>query len=141
MAEFTSAAAQGVAAGRDVLFTETAVLPGNCSILHREGSGLVTLRGLTNQFRALYQVDYNGNIAIPTGGTVGEISLAIAINGEALPASLARITPAAVDQFGNVSAKAQIAVVRGCCVECSVQNTSDQAITVANSNLVVTRIA
>ena len=80
MAEYTAVALQTVAAGADVAFTETAVNGSNC-INHREGSGIVKLRGITNQCRARFLVSYSGNIQIPTGGTVGEISLALAVDG------------------------------------------------------------
>jgi hypothetical protein len=78
--EITAVALQEVAENQNVLFTDT-VICGNPSIVHRGGSGLVTLRGLTNQCRAQYKVTFGGNIAIPTGGTVEEISLALTIDG------------------------------------------------------------
>lgn len=140
MAEYIANAVQTVAQNRDVLFTDTAV-GGNCSIIHREGSGLVTLRGMTHQCRARYRVFFGGNIAIPTGGTVGEISLAIAINGEAVGPATMIETPAAVEEFSNVSASVFIDVPVGCCTTVSVTNTSDQAINVQNSNLIVERVA
>ena len=74
MAEYTAVALQTVAAGADVAFTETAVNGSGC-ITHREGSGIVKLRGITNQCRARFLVSYSGNIQIPTGGTVGEFPL------------------------------------------------------------------
>ena len=64
MAEFTASNIQSVAAGQNVPLTETAVSSKPC-IVHREGSGLVTLRGLTNQCKAVFKVSYGGNIAIP----------------------------------------------------------------------------
>ena len=73
--EITANALQAVASNQNVLFTETAVA-GNYSIVHREGSGLVSMRGLTQQNRARYRVTFGGNIAIPTDGTAGPISLA-----------------------------------------------------------------
>lgn len=112
--EVTANAIQTVSADQAVLFTETAV-PGNCSIMHREGSGLVTLRGLTNQCRARYRVSFGGNIAIPTGGTVDLISLAIAINGEAVATTTMISTPAAVEEYFNVFSAIFIDVPRGCC--------------------------
>ena len=81
MAEYLAVSAQEVAANENVIFTNTAVQGNNC-IKHREGSGIVTLRGITNQCRARYFVDFSANIAVPTGGTAGAISLAIAISGE-----------------------------------------------------------
>ncbi|WP_455945533.1 hypothetical protein [Eubacterium ramulus] len=140
MAEYTAVASQEVAANGNVVFTNTAVRGSNC-IQHREGSGIVTLRGLTNQCRARYFVDFSANIAVPTGGTAGEISLAIAISGEPVLSSQMISTPAAVAQFNNVSAGIYVDVPKGCCVNIAVENTSGVAIDVANANLVVTREA
>ena len=140
MAEFTNANIVTVAAGQNVPLTETAVNSKPC-IVHREGAGVVTLRGLTNQCRALYKVTYGGNIAIPTGGTVEAISVALAINGEPLASATAIVTPAAVENFFNVFVAAFIEVPRGCCVTVAVKNTSTQAVSIANSNLIVERVA
>ena len=139
--EITSNAIQNVTVNQDVLFTETAV-NGNCSIMHREGSGLVTLRGLNNnQRRARFYVYFGANIAVPTGETVGPISLAIAINGEPVPTSSMISTPAAVDEYHNVSAAIYIDVPIGCCTQISVENTSTIPINVQNANLIVERVA
>ena len=138
--EITAVALQEVAENQNVLFTDT-VIYGNPSIVHRAGSGLVTLRGLTNQCRAQYKVSFGGNIAIPTGGTVEEISIALTIDGEPLGSTLMIDTPAAVEQFSNVFSAVYIAVPRGCCVTVGVRNTSAQAINVQNANLIVERIA
>ena len=83
MAEYVAVAAQEVAANGNVVYTNTAV-KGTACVQHREGSGIVTLRGITNQCKARYFVDFSANIAVPTGGTAGEISLAIAIGGDDL---------------------------------------------------------
>ena len=136
MAEFVTVAAQEVAQNGNVVFSNTAVKAGNC-IKHREGSGIITLRGLTNQCRARYFVEFSANIA----GTAGEISLAIAISGEPVLSSQMRSTPAAVSQYNNVSAGIYVDVPAGCCVNIAVENTSTQAIDVANANIVVTREA
>lgn len=88
--EFTYTAAQTVAANGNVLFNETAVEGKGC-IEHREGSGIITLRGLTNQCRARFCVDFSANIAVPATGTAGDISLAIAISGEPVLSSSADI--------------------------------------------------
>ena len=140
MAEFVAVAAQEVAQNGNVVFTSTAVKGGNC-IKHREGSGIITLRGLTNQCRARYFVDFSANIAVPAGGTAGEISLAIAVSGEPILSSQMRSTPAAVSQYNNVSAGIYIDVPAGCCANIAVENTSTQAIEVANADLVVTSAA
>ena len=138
--EITAVTLQEVAENQNVLFTDT-VICGSPSIVHRGGSGLVTLRGLTNQCRAQYKVTFGGNIAIPTGGTVEEISLALTIDGEPLGSATMIETPAAVEEFSNVFGAVYVAVPRGCCLTVGVRNTSAQAINVQNANLIVERIA
>lgn len=141
MAEFTSSAIQTVAAGGNLPLTETAVKGSSC-VVHREGAGIVTLRGLTNgQCFARFKVSFGGNIAIPTGGTVGPISVALAVSGESLTSATAIVTPAAVENYFNVFVAAFIEVPRGCCVTVAVKNTSTQAVSIANSNLIVERVA
>ena len=109
--------------------------------MHRDGSGLVTLRGLTNQCRARFRVSFGGNIAIPTGGTVGPISLAIAVNGEPVATTTMISTPAAVEEYQNVSSAIFLDIPKGCCSQISVRNISDQAIEIQNANLVIERVA
>ena len=138
--EIIADAVQTVNAGQNVYFTDT-VICGNNSITHRSNSGLVTLRGLTDQCRARYRVTFGGNIAIPTGGAVGAIQLAIAIQGEAVPATTMIVTPAAAENFFNVHADTFIEVPRGCCVTVAVENTSTAAVLVENANLTVVRTA
>jgi hypothetical protein len=138
--EITANAIQTVAANANVLFTDTVVC-GNCSISHRDGSGLVTLRGLTNQCRARYRVSFGGNIAIPTGGTVGPISLAIAIDGEPVATTTMISTPAAVEEYNNVFSAIFLDIPRGCCSQISVKNTTDEDIEIQNANLIVERVA
>lgn len=140
MAEYVAVANQSVATNGNVVFTNTAVQGSNC-IKHREGSGIITLRGITNQCRARYFVEFSANIAVPTGGTAGAISLAIAISGEPVLSSQMISTPAAVEQFNNVSTGIYVDVPAGCCVNIAVENTSNQAIAVANANIIVTREA
>lgn len=141
MPEFTNANVQTVAVGQNVLFTETPVGCSRGYVTHREGSGLATLRGITSQCRARYKVTFGGNIAIPTGGTAGPISVALAVNGEALNSAVATVTPAAVEEYFNVFASAYIDVDKGCCLSVAVKNISSQAVNVANPNLIVERVA
>lgn len=138
--EITANAIQTVEANRSLYFTDT-IVDGSCSIIHRVSSGLVTLRGLTNQCRARFQVSFSGNIAVPADGTAGPISLAIAISGEAIPGTTMISTPGAVSEFNNVATSTFIDVPRGCCITISVQNTSENAIEVQNANLIVERVA
>ncbi len=102
-----------VAAGEDVALTETPVCGSKC-IVHRQGSGIVKLRGITNQCRARFLVSFSGNIQIPTGGTVEAISLALAVDGEPLQSTRMIVTPAAVSNMFNVSAQAYVDVPCGC---------------------------
>lgn len=140
MAEFTAIAPQTVAVGQNVLFTETPVSGCN-SIMHREGSGIVTLRGLTNQCKARYRVSFGANLAVPTGGTAGPVSVAIALDGEPLASTTMIVTPAAVGEFFNVFGAVFVEVPRCCCLTVAVENTTTQAITVQNANLIVERVA
>lgn len=140
MAEFTNSNIVSVAAGQNVPLTETAV-GGKPCIVHREGSGQVTLRGLTNQCRAIFKVSYGGNIAVPTGGTVEAITAALAINGEALASATAIVTPAAVENYFNIYVSAQVSVPKGCGLSVGMRNTNAQAVNFANSNLTVERVA
>ena len=140
MAEFSNSNTISVAAGQNLPLTETAVAGPAC-IVHREGAGIVTLRGLTNQCRARFKVSFGGNIAIPTGGAVEAISVALAVNGEPLTSATAIVTPAAVENYFNVFVAAFIEVPRGCCVTAAVENTSTQAVSIANSNLIAERVA
>ena len=138
--ELTANALQTVEANQNVLFTDTVVC-GNCSILHRNGSGLISLRGITNQCRARFKATFGANIAIPTGGTVESISLALAINGEPVASTTMIVTPAAVEEFSNVFSAIYLDVPTNCCSQISVKNVSTQAIEVQNANLIVERVA
>lgn len=143
-AEFTSNASQEVASGQNVLFTDTAIRCKKGYVIHREGSGIITLRGIVNcpqACSARYSVSFGANIAIPEGGTVEPISIAIAIGGEPLPTSSAIVTPAAVGDLWNVYVTANIDVPKGCCYTIAIENTSTQAIDVQNANIKINRIA
>ena len=142
MAEFTSNTLQNVAVGQNVLLTDAPIPCNRGYVIHREGSGILTFRGVVNSpcnGFARYKVSFGGNIAIPTGGTVDPISLAIAINGEPIPTSSMIVTPAAVGDFWNVYASIYITVPRGCCYTIAIENTSTQAIDVQNVNVIVDR--
>ena len=140
MEEFTHASIGTVAAGQNVPFTETAINSKPC-IVHREGAGIVTLRGLTDQCKARFRVGFGANIAVPTGGTVEAISTAITINGEPLNSATATVTPAAVENYFNIFVSAIVEVPRGCCLTVAAENTSTQAVSFANANFTVDRIS
>lgn len=132
MAEFINPLPQTVEVNANVLFTDTPVEP-CCKVRHREGSGIFTLKG------GRYLVSFNANVAIPTGETVGPITLALALNGEALQGAVMIVTPAAVEEFFNVSAVAYVEVPCNCCYTLSVRNIGDTPITVDDANLVTIR--
>ena len=139
--EITANAAQTVAVNQAVLFTETAIA-GNCSMIHREGGGLVGLRGLPNgQCRARFLVEFGANAAVPAEETVGPISLAISVNGEPVATSSMISTPSAVSQYNNVSSSLYIDVPIGCCSQISIENTSTIPVSVQNANLIIERVA
>ena len=160
MPEYMNNPVQVVQPNQQVLLNTTI----GCSkgyVVHREGSGIITLRGIVNNPNtcfARYQVTFNGNIAIPNGVTVSPISIAVAIDGEPVQTSKAIFTPAdAADatpsdnNYGNVTSTAIVTVPKGCCANISIENVSTipttpagsnaPAINVKNANLVVSRIA
>ena len=147
-AELSANAAQNVSANSGVIFTETPVPCPNGLVYHRNGSAIIRLanrffrQNIMSGWRrnSNYQVSFHANIAIPTGGTVEEISLAVAIDGEVDPSSTMLFTPAAVGDFGNVGADVIVTVPFLCgCSSVSIRNTSNQTITVQNANLVIDR--
>lgn len=143
MAEFTYNPVQLVQPDQPVILNDS-IRCNKGYVIHRNESGLVTLRGIVNNpcsCFARYQVTFNGNIAVPEDGTVGPISVSLAIDGEPILTSRAIVTPAAVGNYFNVTSTATITVPKGCCFNVSVENTSTGAINVQNANLTVTRIA
>ena len=160
MAEYVYNAVQLVQPNQPVLLRDS--IPCNKGyVYHRNESGILTLRGIVNNACACfarYQVTFNGNIAIPEGGTApAPISIALALDGEPILTSRAIVTPAAAAEappsnvnYFNVTSTAIISVPKGCCCNVSVENTSESTdpatipappINVQNANLTVSRIA
>ena len=148
-AEYLANAEQLVNLNAPVIFT--ASIPCRRGyVYHEDETGIFILRGITSNCFATYQVAFNGNIAIPEGGTVTPIAVAITVNGEPRLTSRAIFTPAAAEDYGNVTSTAIIKVPKGCCFSMSVEAvpaTSDATVTpapvisVQNANFVVNRIA
>lgn len=149
-AEYLANAVQEIALNAPAIFT--ASIPCNRGyVYHEDETGVFILRGITcGQCFATYQVTFNGNVAIPVGGTVTPIAVAITVNGEPRVTSRAIYTPAAPEDYGNLTSTAIIKVPRGCCFSLSVESvpaTTDPTVTPApviemqNANLVVSRIA
>ena len=147
MAEYSANAFQTVNPGESIVFTTTAAPCVRGFVRHREGSGNFLLSGWVPQCprcgmrkkTANYFVDFGANIAIPTGEAVGEISVAITLDGSTLPATQMIVTPAAVEQYFNVSRATNVNVWNGCCETVTVRNTSAIPILVQNANIVFTR--
>jgi len=153
MAEYLANAVQAVALNSPILFS--ASIP--CTkgfVYHEDETGIFTLRGIVNNPSscfARYQVTFNGNIALPEGATVTPIAVALSVQGEQRPTSRAIFTPAAADEYGNVTSTAIITVPRGCCFSLAVRyvdaTVDDPTVTPAPSinvqiaNLVINRIA
>lgn len=149
-AEYLANAVQEVSLNAPILFS--ASIPCNRGyIYHEDETGIFILRGITNgQCFATYQITFNGNIAVPEDGTVTPIAVAITVSGEPRVTSRAIYTPAAVDEYGNVTSTAIIKIPRGCCFAVAVEHvaaTTDPTVTpapvinVQNANLVINRIA
>ena len=150
MAEYVANAVQNVALNSPILFNSSIPCNTGC-VFHEDETGVFILRGKTNNCFARYQVTFNGNIAIPEGGDVTPIALAISVCGEPRLTSRAIFTPQAVDEYGNVTSTALITVPKGCCFNVSVDyvdaTTDDPTVTptplieVQNANLVINRVA
>lgn len=143
MAEYSANAVQTINPGEDATFT--VVDP--CKrgfIRHREGSGNFLLSGWTPgksccKKNASYLVDFGANIAVPTGETVGPISVSLTIDGSVVPATQMTVTPAAVEEYFNVSRAINLDVWHGCCETVTVRNTSTIPILMQNANIIFAR--
>lgn len=150
MAEYTYNSEQIVALNAPILLNNS--IPCNKGyIIHENEQGIFILRGITNNCFARYSVTFNGNIAIPTGGAITPIAVAISENGEPRQSSRAIFTPIEADEYGNVTSTAIITVPKGCCFSVAVRyvdataedaaTTPTPSIEVINANLVINRIA
>lgn len=150
MAEYLANAPQNVALNGPILFTASIPCNSGC-VYHEDETGIFILKGKTDNCFARYQLTFNGNIEVPEDGELTPIGVAISVNGEVRPTSLAIFTPQAVDELGNVTSTAIITVPKGCCFSAAVRyvdaTTLDPTveptgvITVQNANLVITRVA
>lgn len=134
MIEIIGVPVQLVGIGQNVLFPQRTV-KGGCAERHRNGSGIITLLK-----PGRYLITFSGNIAVPAGETVGEVSVGIARGGEVIPGTNMRVTPAAVEEYFNVSAQTYVDVYCGCCENVSVENTSIIPVDVQDANLTAVRV-
>ena len=149
MAEYLANVVQSISLNQPAIFTASIPCPRGF-VYHEDETGIFILRGVTNNCFARYQVTFNGNIAIPTGGVVTPIAVALTVNGEPRQTSRAIFVPAAVDTYGNVTSTAIITVPKGCCFTLSVRyvaadedpaTTPTPVIEMQNANLVINRVA
>jgi len=144
MAEYRYNAIQTIPAGGTVVFSNDFFPCNKGLIIHQNDSGLFQVRGIVNnpcaQFGKL-KIHFGCNVAIPNGGTVSPVTLAVTVNGVTEPATTMISTPAAAEEFNNISREVEIPIPRGCCQNVSVTNTSTQAIEVQNAIIDLDRIA
>ena len=93
--------------------------------------------GCRRIYETKYEVEVHANIEIPTGGTVEEIQLALAVDGVIAPESLMSVTPAAVEVADNVGTSIIVPVISlSGCDSVALVNASTQNITINNASIV-----
>ena len=150
-AEYSFVPVQTVSVDENVTFNNGSRACHEGFVQHRDDSGIFFLKGSNNGCKAIYRVTFNGNIAVAPaadGGVLGEIGVALTINGEPLGNATALVTPAAIGDFFNVSLTTFIDIPCGCCVTVSVENVSEgaaaaagSAIDISNANIIFDRVA
>ena len=145
MGFYTAIDEQTIQPGQSVIFTLTQIRDNTGNVKHNDGTGSFVLSGGPNKRRTCcpccdapckqYPVNFGANIAIPTGGTVAPITVAFSVGGSTVPASAMEVTPAAVEQYFNISREMPVAIFCGCCQTVTVTNTSDQAILMKNATI------
>lgn len=139
---------QNVAPNQPVIFNDN-VCPCNQGMIFKKSGGVFLLAsnapdnscscgcGCRKIYLTNYEVEVHANIEIPTGGTVEEIRLAIALDGVIDPESVMSFVPAAVETPSNVGTSIIVSVPSICgCESIAVVNASVQDITVNNASLV-----
>lgn len=140
-AEYSYTTVQTVAENENVLFTNGDRCCRKNLITHNDSSGIFRLKNAPNACKTVYRVQFNANIAITSGGTVGPISIALLQNGEILRNAVATVTPMATEDFFNVSVSTFIEIPCSCCDAISVENISATSIDVINANIIFDRVA
>ena len=154
MAEYlTRDAVETVALNQAIPFIDS-IRCNKGNVFHQNGTGIFVLRGIVNNPTccfARYNVEFTGNVAIPTGGAITPIATAIVVSGEERTGSRSIFTPAAVDEYGNVTSRAVVDVPKGCCFTVAVEyvngtvddpaTTPTPLINVIDGSLSITRIA
>lgn len=144
MAEYRYNAIQTIPANGTVIFSNDFFPCTKGLIVHQDDSGLFQVRGIVNNPCAEYgklKINFGANVAVPTGGTVEPITIAITVNGVTEPATTMISTPAAVEEYNNINREVEIPIPRGCCQNVAVTNTSTQPILMQNAIVDLDRIA
>lgn len=150
MAEFSYVGEQIINPGESVAFTTNPVPCTKGLVWWRAGTGALSLAGVRDgnttcgcgcrrQQSSVYLASFHANIAVPTGETVGPITLNFAVDGVTLPESTMEATPAAVEEFSNVSATDNILIRCGCCQTLTVTNTGTIPVTVSDANIIISK--
>lgn len=143
MAKYITTTDQNVALNGTFPFDSVSI-PCNKGCVVPIATGVLTLKGDTPNRFARYEVMVQGNVAIPTGGTVTPIAVAVTLNGVAIPDSVAIVTPAAVEDVWHINTSATVTVPSGCCVSVSaayVDATEDDAAVPPTPSIFVRRRA
>ena len=143
MAKYVTSADQNVALNGTIPF-DIVSIPCNKGCVVPITTGVLTLQGSSTNRFARYEVDLQANIAIPEGGAVTPIAVAITLNGVEIPDSVAIVTPAAAEDMWHVNTTATITVPCGCCVSISaayVDATEDDATVTPTPSIFVRRLA
>lgn len=141
---YTNDAIQTIQPGASAVFN---TVVSNDDVGHVDGTGSFILSGgpkrpqrcgcCDKQACKRYSVSFGANIAIPEGETPVPISVAILVSGGTVPASTMIVTPAAVEEYFNVSTDILVPIVCGCCQSVTVTNLSTIPINMQNASITI----
>lgn len=148
MAEY-SGVTQTVNPGESIVFSIVNVPCSRGFINHDPGTGNFLLSGrlqngnyspgncrCNSRRNSLYTATFGANIAVAEGGTLGEISVAFAVDGGTLTNTIMRSNPAAIGDFNYVGRTTNVPIFNGCCQTVTIRNTSATPIDVSEPNIV-----
>jgi len=133
MIDIVNSTVQEVAENAGVVFGSARIATG-CTVRHENGTSRFVLTK-----PGIYHVLFVGNIAVPTGGVVGEIDVGLSVDGDVVDGTESAYTPAAVDEYGNVTVAALVRVYGCGSVGVAIVNTSGAPINVRAANLIIDR--
>ena len=131
--------------GAALVFDTADFLPNQMGLIgHRNQTPEYVLSGNGYQSRGCgccqrsstnYLVLFSGNIAVPAGGTPGEVQLSFAVDGTSLPYTIMRATPAAAEEYFNVACITSVPVWNSCCQFLTVVNSGTAPVSVREGNI------